>query len=189
MGLTLITAPTAEPVSLAEAKLHCKVDGADDDALITALIIAARRMAEQQTGRALVTQTWKLTFAAFPAAAIALPLPPLQSVASIKYYDAVGVLQTLDASAYTVHASGLVGLVVAAYGTSWPAARATLDAVEITFTAGFGNAAAVPQEIKQWMLLQIGTWYASRESAGAGNAASEVPFVGALLDPYRILRF
>jgi uncharacterized phiE125 gp8 family phage protein len=189
MGLVLTTAAAAEPLTLAEARLHCKVDDVADDALITALIVAARRLAEAQTGRVLVTQSWKQTLAAFPVAAIALDLPPLVSVQSVKYYDGAGDLRTLDASAYTVHVSAQIGLVAPAVGASWPGTQARLEAVEVAFTAGYGAAAAVPQEIKQWMLLQIALWYAVRESTNVGNIVNEMPFVGALLDPYRILRF
>lgn len=187
MGLTLTTAPAAEPLSLAEAKLHCKVDVTDDDALITALIVAARRLAEAQTGRVLVTQSWKQTLDALPVAAIALYLPPLQSVQSVKYYDIDGVQKTLAGTDYTVHTSTQLGLVVPAYGTTWPGTRDVPEAVEIAFTAGYGNAAAVPQEIKQWMLLQIGHWYENREASG--DRRDPLPYVDALLDPYRVLRF
>ncbi len=187
MGLTLTSAPAAEPVSLAEAKLHCRVDLGDDDTLLTALITAARRLAEGQTGRALVTQTWKQTFDAFPLAAIALERPPLQSVTSVKYLDSAGVQQTLDAGAYTVHTSAQLGLVAPLPGTRWPTTQAHLEAVEVIFVAGYGNAATVPQEIKQWMLLQIGHWYAHREAAG--EQLAPLPYFDALLDAYRVMRF
>lgn len=189
MGLILTSAPAAEPISLAEAKLHCRVDGSDDDTLLTALIVAARELAEQQTGRALVTQTWKQTFDAFPLAAIALERPPLQSVTSVKYYDPAGVQQTLDAGAYTVHTSSQLGFIAPAAGTCWPSTQDRDEAVEVVFVAGYGTAAAVPQAIKQWMHLQIGHWEKNRESVNVGNIVNEMPYVGALLDPYRILRF
>lgn len=187
MGLALTSAPAAEPVSLSEAKLHCRVDAADDDNLITALIIAARRLAEAQTGRALVTQSWKQTFDAFPSAEIRLALPPLVSVATVKYYDTAGVLQTLSSGAYSVHVSSFVGLVAPVYGTSWPDTRNMLDAVEVAFTAGYGAAAAVPQEIKQWMLLHIGAWYENREAIG--ERRDVLPYVASLIDPYRVMIF
>ena len=59
MPSVLVTAPTEEPVSLAEAKLHLRVDYTNDDVLIGALITAARQHAENDTRRALVTQTWR----------------------------------------------------------------------------------------------------------------------------------
>ena len=58
MPLVIVTPPAEEPVSLAEAKLHLRVDIADDDALITALISAARQAAETITGRQIVTARW-----------------------------------------------------------------------------------------------------------------------------------
>lgn len=188
MGLAITIAPTVEPVSLDDVVAHCRIESAEENSLLLSLIVAARRLAEQQTGRALVTQSWKQTFDAFPAAEIALAMPPLVSVQSVKYYDPDGAQQTLSgASDYTVHTSGIVGLVAPAYNTSWPATRDMLEAVEIAFTAGYGSAAAVPQEIKQWMLLHIANWYENRESAG--ERREMLPFVDALLDPYRVIRF
>ena len=66
MPLQLVTPPAEEPVSLAEAKLHLRVDFPNEDALITALIAAARQAAETLTGRQLVTARWKLVLDSFP---------------------------------------------------------------------------------------------------------------------------
>ena len=192
MGLLLTLAPVAEPVTLAEVKAHCRIDTLDDDLLLSALILAARRLAESITGRALVSQSWKLLRDDFPAAAITLPLPPLQSVASVKYLDTAGVQQTLAPSAYTVHVSGVQGLIAPAYGQCWPATRDQHEAVEISFTAGYGAASAVPQEIKQWLLLAIGSYYTQRESLSPANVAPETLPRGlwdALLDSYRVVTF
>jgi len=49
MPLQLVTPPVDEPVTLAEAKLHLRVDFDEDDALILALISAARQAAEAIT--------------------------------------------------------------------------------------------------------------------------------------------
>jgi len=59
-GLSLKTAPAAEPVTLVQAKLHLRVDGADDDALINTLIASSRRYVENVTDRALINQTWEM---------------------------------------------------------------------------------------------------------------------------------
>lgn len=48
-----------EPVTLEEAKLYCCVDHDAEDALITALTVAARQHAERKTGRVLCASTWK----------------------------------------------------------------------------------------------------------------------------------
>jgi uncharacterized phiE125 gp8 family phage protein len=157
------------------------------DPLLIALITAARRQAENLTGRVLITQAWTHTLDAFPVAAINLPNPPLVSVASVKYINGDGTLTTIDAADYTVHTAGLHGLVVPAYGQSWPSSRAEPEAVRIEFTCGYGTAAAVPQEIKQWMLVQIGHWYSNREASSVVKL-EPLPFVDGLLDAYRVLR-
>lgn len=189
MPLTLLIAPAEEPVSLDEAKLHCKVDGFADDSLITALIIAARQRAEHETGRALITQKWRLALDGFPVAAIAIPNPPLQSVEAISYVDTEGAVRTLDAAAYRTHKTRLVGLVTPTPGTAWPVARKDYDTVQIDFTVGYGERQHVPQAVKQWMLLAIGTWYAQRETMVPGQAV-QLPysFWDALLDPYRVVQ-
>jgi hypothetical protein len=66
MPLQLITPAAEEPVSLAEAKRHLRVESADDDALIASLISAARQAAETLTGRQFVTARWKLVLDSFP---------------------------------------------------------------------------------------------------------------------------
>src|SRR3954471_23227089 len=103
MGLKQTVAPAIEPVTLQEAKDFARVDGLEDDGLIASLIVTARQLAELATRRALITQTWVLKADAFPRArgnggwrfarrnapddSIRLPLPPLQSVTSIRYVD------------------------------------------------------------------------------------------------------
>lgn len=187
MALIRITAPAVEPLTLAEAKLHCRVDGSDEDALITALIVAAREQAEHETGRALVTQTWELVHDAFPEAFV-LRRAPIQSVTSLKYLDSAdGTEQTLDPADYLLDKDSEPGYVVPAYGKAWPATWPVPNAVRVRYVCGYGLAAAVPVAIKQWMLLAIGTMYAERETIIAGQAAS-LPdrFWAGLLDPYRL---
>lgn len=190
MALKLITGPTVEPLTLAEAKLHLRVDGSDEDALITPLITAARRMAEQRSGRALCSQTWELALDAFPASAIALPLPPSQSITSIKYLDPAGAEQTLASDQYALDNYGSQHWVLPAQDVTWPDTLDAANAVKVRFVAGYGAAADVPADIRAWLLLAIGTLYARRETVVDGQAA-ELPggFWQSLLDPYRIIEF
>lgn len=64
--LTVVVAPAEEPVTLDEAKLHCKVEHPDDDALIAALISAARSIAETRLRRAIVSTTFDAVYDSFP---------------------------------------------------------------------------------------------------------------------------
>ena len=189
MGLKLKTAPSVEPVSLAEAKLHCKVDGTDDDALITALIVSARQQAEHATGRALVTQAWELSLETFPADGLEIPKSPLATIDSITYLDTAGTRQTLVSTEYQVITDELLGRVIPAYDKTWPSCREIPGAVVVTFTAGYGLAVAVPSSIKAWMLLAVATLYGQREAVITGTISSELPrdFFAGLLDPYRVV--
>ncbi len=223
MPSVLVTAPTEEPVSLAEAKLHLRVDYSNDDVLIGALITAARQHAENDTRRALVTQTWRQVLDQFPAPGVNIgsanwygpqwgntpgPLTtlradgrtgfeiyldhsPVVSVDSLQYIDQDGVTQTLASSAYKLDSVTAPARLVPAYGTTWPTTRNEINAVSVTYTCGFGAAAAVPETIKRWMLLRIGALYENREevATGRGVTLTPMPFVDSLLTPYRVLGF
>lgn len=190
MGLVLVTDPAEEPVSLAEAKSHLRVEVSDDDSYITSLIQVAREMAENILRRALITQTWKLVLDEFPSGdEIELPLPPLQSVSSVKYTPNGSSQQTFDAGNYIVDTASEPGRIVLKSDKSWPGD--TLEAaagVEVTFVCGYGDAGAdVPLSIRQAMLLLIGHFYESREAVIIGTITRELP-LGAkrLLWPYRV---
>jgi len=208
MSLTRYAAPAVEPVSAAEVWAHLRVPltgspAAPVDATLIALLTTAAvdqiDGRDGWLGRALVTQTWDLTLDGFPASAdfIALPLPPLQSVVSVKYIDTAGVQQTMSSSLYALsadrHYQPRLDL---AYGATWPATRCQRDAVTIRFVAGFasGNspedATAVPKSIKAALLLTIGHLYEHREEVVMGMTAAPLP-LGAehLLTPYRVRRF
>lgn len=191
-ALNLDTAPTEEPVSLSEAKTHCRVDVGDDDAYITALITVARDQAEKITRRALITQTWDLVLDKFPPSthAISIPFAPLASVTSIIYADSNGDSQTWSSSLYTVDSSNEPGAVVPAYGQYYPATRSHINSITVKFIAGYGDATAVPKAIKQAILMMIGHFYERRETTIIGAPVLEVPQTAEyLLWPYRVLEF
>lgn len=185
MALKLITAPVAEPLTVAEAKAHLRVSASDDDAYIEALIVAARQGAEHLTGRALMPQTLELALDEFESE-IQLPRPPLASVTSISYVDSNGATQTT--TDYILDDHGLEARLTPLYGESWPDTRQQANAVLIRYVAGYADAASVPQQIKAWMLLRIGMLYEHRESVVAGASIAELPHVDRLLDAHRTWR-
>jgi hypothetical protein len=72
MSLRISTEPTEEPVTLAEAKLHLRIDeigsssdGHPDDSLVSVMTTAARDWAEHFLRRSLVTKTYELTLDEF----------------------------------------------------------------------------------------------------------------------------
>ena len=177
-SLTLKTAPASEPVSTDEAKTHIRVDITEDDTYIGTLIVAARARVEAFLRKALITQTWEYRLDWFPLsddADLIVPMLPLIAVSSIKYIDTDGDEQTWDSSEYTVDIHNHIPRIVTAFSSTWPTTRDQINAVTIEFTAGYGNAAAVPQDIKHAMLLLIGEMYENREESVTGTIVSAMP--------------
>lgn len=175
-GLVLVTPPAIEPLTLAEAKDHLRVDSTDEDSLIEPLITAARIYAETFTRRAFITRTYDLFLDGFPAETeICLPRPPLQSVTYLKYTDLGGNLVTISSGDYIVDTASQPGRLSLQYLKFWPTYQQIANSVRLRFVAGYGNAAAdLPRSLQQAMLLIIGHWYENRETVAPG-ALAEVP--------------
>lgn len=184
-GRTLVSAPAVEPVSLTEAKLHLREDGSAQDSLIEDVLIpAARQWVEDRQWRSLITQTWDFTFDRFPSTKrLDLPLPPLQSVTSVSYYDSDNASQTYASANYVVDASRTPGMIYLLEGSTWPDTYERPSAVTVRAVCGYGDAGTdVPIKMRQAMYLLIGHWYANRESVVVGTISSQVhDTVGALL--------
>lgn len=209
MALKLQTSATAQPLTLAEAKLQCRVETAftDDDSLITAYIAAATLDAEHIMQRAVMPQKWQLTLDQFQKSGnwnlaysvglaphiwegIELRRPPVTGVDSVKYIAAdTGVLTTLDPSVYqVVAASDYTAMIVPAYAQSWPTSRAQPESVQVIFSCGYADAASVPEPIKQWIKMRVAALYKTRESVVIGSRLVMLspPYVDGLLDRYRV---
>lgn len=183
MQLILNSAPATEPVATADARAHCRAPSSDDT-YIASLVKVARRMCEQQTGRYLITQTWDVLLDYWPRkGTIVLPVSPLQSVTHVKYYDGANVQQTLASSQYQV-AAGLAPRIEPVFGVTWPVLYDRMQAIEIRCVVGYGNASAVPDALKHWIMVMVGHWYENRE-ATTGREMSRLPFVDGLLDTER----
>lgn len=154
-SLKLVTGPGEEPVLLAAAKLAAHVDGTALDADITAMITEARQNLEAATARAFITQTWRLSMDRFPVGPILLKVCPVIAVTSIGYVDPAGAAQTVNASEYLVDVDSEPGRIHPKVGKCWPTVDPRINAVTITFTAGYGAAAAVPENIKRAIKLLV----------------------------------
>jgi len=153
------------PVSLADMKLHLKseTDETDDDTLISTLISAATTYCQEFQHRAFITQTRILYYDEFPLM-FHVPYPPLISVTSIKYIDTSGDEQTLDSGQYRVDIGNEPGRITEAYNCTWPSTRDVTNAVTLTYSAGYGAAADVPDTVKAAIKLLVAHWYEHREA-------------------------
>jgi uncharacterized phiE125 gp8 family phage protein len=186
-----LSQPAVEPVSLAEAKQHLRVDTADDDTYIGTLIKAAREWVEEYLDRSLVYTQWQVKADLFPVE-FEVPRPPMATdgtfTAVVLSYEATdGTTKTVAGSDYRVDRDATPAVVRNVYNGTWPSdAVYDSNAITLTFWAGYGaDATNVPQVVKHACLMLVAHWYERRMAADA-MGAREVPLgVRALLDSGR----
>jgi uncharacterized phiE125 gp8 family phage protein len=181
-SLTRQTPPAVEPVTVAEAKAHLRVDISDDDTYIGTLITAAREWCEQYLDRTLVNTQWVMRFDSFPYE-IELPRPPIASsgtttAVSLTYTLGDDSTATLSTTTYRVDRNSTPGVVRQLRAGSWPGNLDDYNAVSVTWWAGYGSAgSSVPTTIRHAILLLVGHWYESRQAAVAtGAVPQDVPY-------------
>lgn len=190
-------APTLHLWSLEEVKLHLRVDGVEEDDLITSLLAAVTGHLDGWTGilgRCLLTQTWRQDLRAFPCEdRLRLPFGPVTAVSGITYRDTSNVQQTLATSVYAGPFADAIGsYIILQFGQVWPSTYPREDAVAVTFVAGAATAAAVPSEIREAARRMIGDLYENRETVVIGAVPAVIPMspsVRDLLSPYRTVGF
>ena len=199
MRLQIVTDAAGEPVSLADAKLFCRVDTDADDATITGLITAARRRVERDTGLALLTQTWRMVLDRWPGqkpgglspwwdgvkegpismltgvSTIEIPKRPYQSCDWIKLRDAYGAQVTVDASIYFEERSNYDGRIIKKLGQIWPViVLSPTAAIEVQFKAGFDADpwGAVPDELLVALKQLVKHWFDQRDTIVDGRSST-----------------
>jgi uncharacterized phiE125 gp8 family phage protein len=181
-SLTRQTPPAVEPVTVAEAKAHLRVDISDDDTYIGTLITAAREWCEQYLDRTLVNTQWVMRFDSFPYE-IELPRPPISSsgdttAVTLTYTLGDDSTATLSTATYRVDRNSTPGVVRQLRAGSWPGNLDDYNAVSVTWWAGYGaSGSSVPATIRHAILLLVGHWYESRQAAVAtGAVPQDVPY-------------
>lgn len=185
-GHRRIAEPAVEPVSIAELKAQLRIDGTSEDAELALYITAAREQIEELTGRALITQSWRLTLDQWPGSrrvwwdgvqqgaigdiegaqafnAVQLPRYRLQSVDEIRVFNEDGAGSTVSVSDFVIDTEQEPGRLVLRSGAVWPVALQTANAVEIDYTAGYGDTQAeVPAAIRLAILQMAASAYQHR---------------------------
>lgn len=170
--LTQTVAP-ASVVTLAALKARLRVNHSEDDSLLSAMLAAAVEFLDGPTGylgRCIGTQTWTQKFESFPAGDLRLDVTPVQSIASVKYFNAANVETTMSASDYELIATNEDSVLHAF--DAWPG---DLDArrrypVTVTAVCGF---ASVPESIKEAICQHVAIMY--EVQAPLGNVGQVIP--------------
>ncbi len=178
--MSLVTAPTSEPVTLSEVKKWLRVDHDEEDDLLALIIAESRNRVERHTLRHLITQTWNLFLDEWPCGdRIAFPRAPLQSVTSVTYTDSDGAPTVWASTNYVVDPYSEPGYLIRKDGVSWPTVTlADVNAIRIQHVTGYGAVLGHGREhFRSALRLACATLYDHREEiiAGAGVIAVKMP--------------
>jgi uncharacterized phiE125 gp8 family phage protein len=150
-------------ITLAEAKLFCRVEHFDDDALIDQLILSATKHVERVTGWALNPQTQQKSHKRV-SEIIRLPHWPVNAVTDI---ERVGTTTVSVASNFDVDLTERPARVTPIDGMT----LASGEVIRISYTVGSNDP---PDDLRQAVLMLVAHWYENREAAVSGSTTSEV---------------
>ena len=161
-ALALVTGPTSEPITLAEARSQCSLSHTLDDGRLAGLILDAREWAQGYTRRAFMQQTFDYFLHDFPTQ-IELPIGPVQSVTSVAYYPESPTSpegrQTLSPAYYVADLESVVPTIYLADGYEWPSTYDRPNAVVVRFVAGYDVNHPDLLTVRQAMLLHVEAHY------------------------------
>jgi len=159
MPLRIVDKPSADPVSLIEAKAQLRVTDSANDALIKVMISAATKQVQSIVQRVFMEQTLEWVLSGWRSS-LEIPVAPVvaaDGINSIKYVDwSSQTPQELDKSLYVVQTWGDSVRIFPKFGTVWPTVFAySSEPVVVNFTAGYESAGDVPENVKVAILLQL----------------------------------
>jgi uncharacterized phiE125 gp8 family phage protein len=187
MSAVLLIPPSAEPWPVAEAKAFLRVEHDDDDAVIAALISAARGHVEALSRRVLLVQRWRFVLDAWPAGGRLDPrMGPLRSVIAARTFDAANNAHSIDVATFVVDAATNI---IASPCWALPLPGRLAAGIELDVELGYGAGATdVPDALRQAIRMLVAHWYENRGLAAIGANVAMLPAgVGALVAPYRML--
>ncbi len=159
MAHVVTVVPEGEPVTLKEVKAALRLPPSQTihNDTLERLITGARQAVEENLSRKLITQTVKQIACDFPEGdeLLTLEVGPVVSVESIAYRDADSADQALASTAYRVGLVATPARIQMKAGNPWPETDGELEAVAVTFVAGYGEASAVPGPIKEAIIRLV----------------------------------
>jgi uncharacterized phiE125 gp8 family phage protein len=192
-SVVVTTPPSVEPISLVEAKLHLRVDGADEDDLIGLFITAARSHVEDVTGAALMQQTWQVTWDRFEER-MTFPGGRVSALSSLTYLDLQGDLQAMQLGVdYVADLASVPARVAPPAGKCWPRTLCVPAAVTAAIRVGLPPATGdapgtqIPAALRAVLLMIIGDLYTNREATGQANDVATNPTIERLLAPFTVM--
>jgi len=177
-SLTRVTQPVVEPVSVAEAKAHLRVDGDEDNFYIASLLAAARDWVEVYLDRTLILTQWTMKMDRFPIGDVELPRPPMRPLpVSVTFTSESGAVSVLASNLYRVDAASTPGVIRPLREADWPSYMDDANSITVTWSAGYGeDGRSVPPAIRHAILMLVGFWFENRSSVLVGSISKPIEF-------------
>lgn len=174
MTIIPLTQPGAEPLTLAEAKAHLRLDGSAEDATVTQLIRTARDHLERSTGLCLISRRLRVAVESVSEDGVIQILKgPVQTLDAITLYDGRGMPGALSPSLCRFTTDGPSTTVSLPAGLD-PARFA--NGLEIDVTAGYGEAGTdVPDSLRRALLLHVAVMFDYRGAVAPADQPAAVP--------------
>lgn len=192
-SLKRLTDPAVEPISVADAKVHLRVEHDADDAVVARCIQASREWCEEYLDATLIHTQWQMSFDMFPPH-IELPRPPMAVAegftgVTLTYTTDTQTGVTLPTNEYRVDRDSRPGVLRPLYGDSWPSHLADYNSISVVWWAGYGaDGTAVPVRIQSAMYMLLTHLYEQRSAVlvGQGVVSKHIEYgVRSLLDSSR----
>lgn len=210
-GHQIIEQPDVEPISVEELQEQLRLDTLDasEITLLNLYITAAREQCETVTGRALITQKWRLTLDSWPHGRepwwdgvrqvpiselrsasrpswVIVPRYSLQSVERLVVFDFDGQPEEIDVeTTFIVDTQQEPGRLVLRNTATWPVALQRANAIEIDYKAGYGDAPHdVPAALRLALIQMAAHLYEYRGDQCSAEDAMEKSGAGAVFRRY-----
>ncbi len=180
--------PAGEPVSIAECRAWLRLDDPSEDALLAALITAARQHLELVLGRAFMRQTWRLVRDIWPEKGMmVLPIAPVRSLLAVTVQRA-GTAEPVSTGLFQLDGqSSRPRLGFRAGSLSNP--DVAMNGITLDLEVGYGEAGDVPAPLLQALRQLVAYWYENRALLAVNGEQAALPkAVEALIAPYRVRR-
>ena len=178
------TAPSVEPITVTELKTFARIDGSDEDTLLSGFIAGARQACEKYLKRALIEQTIDLKMDYWPGEVVELPMPPLLSITKVATLDEDDTETEYSSSYYYIISEAIPGKLILRQGVTPPInTERDYGGFLVRYKAGYGTGASdVPDGIKEAIKLWATDIYENRVVRSTPPPEARVQ-----LDIYRVL--
>lgn len=160
-------------LTLVKSQLH--IDHSVEDTLLLSQANGAQKYLENYLGLKFIRQTIIESYDYF-SRLLCLSVGPLEELTKVEYMTGDAWVE-IDVSRYIVDKGNNPARIMLKPTYSIPPTDDVINPVRITYTVGWADAASVPEEIKNAILLRVGGLYSKREDYGRKSQDASIDLI------------